>query len=132
MKQFRKILVWVEETDEGRSALDRAIVVARETGAALTLMHVLERPGRVFCALYHQAKELHSVLLREWKDRLEAFASPLRAEGIEASVLVLEGKPCIAAVREVLRSGHDLLLKPAEGTRDGPFFGSTSLSASAS
>lgn len=90
----------------------------------MTLIHALEPPGRLLRALYRGADEFHSVLVQEWKERLERLAGVLQQEGFVVSTRLLEEKPIQAMVREVMRSGHDLLLKSAEGVLEGPLFGS--------
>ena len=127
MKRFKKILVWVSESAQGEVALDEAAALARESGAALKLAHAIEPPQRLFRALYPQADELHAVLKAEWQRRLEELAQPLRSEGLEAEVRVLEGGPFLAFTREVLRSGHDLVVKPVELSEDGEYYGSTDM-----
>ena len=127
MKRFRKILVWVSDTTEGEVALDEAAALARESGAALTLAHAIEPPQRLFRLLYPQADELSSVLESDWTRRLEALAEPLRKEGLEVDARVLAGSPFLAFTREVLRGGHDLLVKPVELSSDGQYYGSTDM-----
>ncbi len=127
MKRFRKILVWVSDSTEGQVALDEAAALARESGAALSLAHAIEPPQRLFRLLYPQADELSSLLKGEWERRLQALAEPLRSEGLEVDALVLEGSPFLAFTREVLRGGHDLLVKPVELSSDGRYYGSTDM-----
>lgn len=127
MKRFRRILVWVADTAQGEVALEEAAALSRESGAALTLAHSIEPTPRHFRLLYPQADELVSVLRSEWGRRLEALAQPLRSEGLEVEVTVLEGSPFLAFTREVLRGGHDLLVKPVELSENGQYYGSTDM-----
>ena len=127
MKRFKKILIWVQDGSAPDIAVERGVAIARETGATLTLAHAVEEPQRLLKMLYRQAGELHGMMVHEWKEQLEGVAEPLRAEGLAVEVRVLEGKPYLAFIREVLREGHDLILKRAHGDKDGPFFGSSDM-----
>ena len=54
-------------------------------------------------------------------------AAPDATDLRTVSVRVLEGKPFVAFTQEVIRGGHDLLIKPADAASGTMFFGSTDM-----
>jgi len=55
----------------------------------------------------------------EREDRLDELALGLRADGIDARTLLLEGKPWMAVVQEVLREEHDIVVVQTEAKGRG-------------
>jgi nucleotide-binding universal stress UspA family protein len=127
MHRFRKILVWIEDSEAGTQALRQAATVARQSGAALTLAYCLRPTPRLLQAIYARVDELNGALRSEWERKLEEMADGLRNDGIDATSLLLEGRPFIAFAQQVQRGGHDLLVKPAEETSQGVRLGSNDM-----
>ena len=126
MKQFKNLLFVVEgdESDQA-TALARALSLAENNQASLTLLRVLERPrlGPLFGKGYEA--EIEARLRQRELDRIES----LLAAHAERSAIMLEvrfGTPFIEIVRDVLRNGRDLVIKRAQPTGIGSaLFGGT-------
>lgn len=106
MKRFARILVDIDALAAVHPALDRAIEVARAHGARLKVVDVLDMPGDARSRL---PRGLEDVLVQQRRGRLAALAAA--ATGVNVEHEVLMGRASIELVREVLRSGHDLLVR---------------------
>lgn len=109
MDRFKSILVSVDAGAEADHGVDRAIRLARRCGAALTIAGVVP-PGASAASVRVERDRLDARLHRAGE--LTDAARPVPA----ASVL-LEGATGDALVREVLRSGHDLLVRGTANPR---------------
>ncbi len=134
MKRFRKILLVYDRESEHDELLARAVSLAKSNEAQLTLIDPLgSEPGElsaVFAALPGaRGQEVEHEVLNFHRARLSAIGASITAQGVEVRTLVPQGIAFIEIIREVLRGGHDLVMKGAEGGRaDGPqVFGSTDL-----
>jgi nucleotide-binding universal stress UspA family protein len=113
--QIRRILVPVDFSENSRKAVTYATAFARQFGASLTFLHVVQvnyaygELGAIdFSAL---EREMRSGAQKE----LAALADSLRASGLEVETLLREGSPVrlIAEVARELRS--DLLVISTHG-----------------
>uniref|UniRef100_UPI0035930DA5 universal stress protein n=1 Tax=Thiocapsa sp. TaxID=2024551 RepID=UPI0035930DA5 len=131
MAPFRNILVVVDPMPPKRFALDRAVQLARTTGASLTLLSVVkdaaEIPDEAQAGLSgHDLTAL--VVAHRLRTLTELTRAPTR-QGIDIRIGVKTGTPFIEIIREVVRNGHDLVMMSAEG-RGGlrqRLFGTTSM-----
>ena len=122
---FRSILVDVEQDED--PAIRRAAVTAKATGASITLVDIVDQPPTWIRSLVPGRAKLPEMLVQECKERLERSAEPLRAQGLRVKTKVLRGKtPSVEIIREVLRRGHDLVIKHAETASKSRFFTITS------
>ncbi len=115
MRRFKRILYLFEDEPEHNASLDRAADLARRNGAVLTLAHVVEEPDRVGpgeCTRKVTDK-LYRTILDQSEAELREVARSLGAQRPELRCKVLIGRPHLAVVREVLREGHDLVMKTA-------------------
>ena len=116
MHRFQRILVFVDVAVGKSNALQRAIKLARLSGAHLTVVDVVqELPAFVADLL----GDMEAAYQSQHADRQRALKGWLRGEAIEATTKVLHGRTAFALVREVLQEGRDLLIKDAhveEGT----------------
>jgi universal stress protein E len=119
MQRFRNILVSVAGDEAEPGVLARAIGLARRTGAALRLIDVVEDLPWYARLLLPNFEELRAAVVRQKTARLEALAAPIRTEGSAVATALLQGRPALETVREVLRGGHDLVLKDAEPSARG-------------
>lgn len=106
MKRFKNILYVVDAGEACKPTLERAAVLAENNQASLTVVDFVESvavPG------------------------LENLIHPYRKR-IEIQTKRLKGTPFLEIIREVLRNGHDLVIKNSE-TQDGlnRFFGSADM-----
>ena len=105
MDRFRSILVDVDALAAVHPAMERAIEVAHACGARLKIVDVVAIPGDVRSYLPQGIRE---ALIRQRRERLAAIAT---AAGVGVDCDLLLGRASIELIREVLRSGHDLLIR---------------------
>lgn len=109
MKRFKRILLDIGTDRDPGTALQRAVVLARQNDADVTLVAVApELPRRTQLLLPAEVGEL---LVRERNDRLATAASRLEAADVRVTSRVLVGKHAIEVIRQVVRGGHDLVLR---------------------
>lgn len=126
MHRFQNILIPVHADTPPNGVLHRASVLARQNEASVRLIAVVEDVPWYTRLVLPNAEELASSLVHDQTESLERLAEPLRREGLAVSTGVLRGHRAIEYVREVLRGGHDLLMKEAE-PNDNVLFGSVDM-----
>ncbi len=111
MQRFKKILVYESTATAEYHALRRAAKLAKSTGAALKVVDVIaEEP--LLHPRFHPPAWLSPDLVAENKrKRLETQAARIRRGGTRVDVEILHGKAFVEVIREVLRNGHDLVMK---------------------
>lgn len=128
MKRFENILYVSEPGKDETAAVERAVTLARNNQAHLTIMRASGEPHLGPLRKKHTLREAESLLRERELDRLESLAAPHRAHaGIELTVRF--GIPFIEVVRDVIRYGRDLVIKTAGGDIGvrGRLFGSTDM-----
>jgi nucleotide-binding universal stress UspA family protein len=107
MKRFSRILIDVDASAESHPALDDALHMAAQCSAAVKVVDVLEEvpPG----ARGYLNERLEADLVAHRLEQLAAIAA--RITQVRVTTDVLRGRPGTALIREVLRSGHDLLVR---------------------
>ncbi|MDX1763116.1 MAG: universal stress protein [bacterium] len=117
MERFRKILLFVNDPSADQETLDRAVALARNSGADLTLLGVVPKiPGEL--QQWVTATRLSRIQKATGQARVEEInelAAPLRNAGLPIRTTVVTGTAFIQIVREVMRGGHDLLMVTAGG-----------------
>jgi nucleotide-binding universal stress UspA family protein len=120
MKRFKSILYLNEPAVDQASAVARAVSLAKNNQADLTVVDVI--PTRVAAAGIGLppggpiSDELRAAVESEESDHrtvLESMIQPFR-ERLQIRLDVLVGKTYLEAIRGVLKNGYDLLIKPAE------------------
>jgi len=124
---FKKILVYVTTRNDAHGALDRAVALARHSGASLTLLSVAQQLPLLLQRSIEGHVDLDTALKAEMASNLKQLAAPLIAEGLKVTTRVCEGRPHIEIIRAVRASKFDLVLKTAESGALTPLFGSTAL-----
>lgn len=115
MKRFKNILYVSEASIEQGSAIGRAVSLAENNQANLTIIDVVPTtmagigmpPGGPDLA------DLQAARVKERRNELEFLVASHR-EHRSLHIEVLTGQLFIEAIRAVLRNKHDLLIKPAE------------------
>ncbi len=125
--KFTNLLVHANPGTDQDPALVLAARLAKRDGAALTLLDVvpdLSWPWQYLTGGWEQTIEDLSGRKRE---RLEAKAAMLVANGIDAKAILTDGRLSVALVSQVIEGQHDLLIKTAEasGANRSGFVGST-------
>jgi len=106
MGGFTSILVDIDATASAQPALDRAGLVARKCGAALRVVDVLSVPADARRAL---RDDLEDELMARRRQELARIVYGIRDLPVDTDVLA--GRPADALIRDVLRFGHDLLVR---------------------
>jgi nucleotide-binding universal stress UspA family protein len=115
MKRFKDILCVVEPGKECKSALERAVTLAENNQANLTVIAVapIVTAGIGMPEGGPISADLQAATVNSHTQELEALVAPYR-QRIEIETKVLVGTPFLEIIREVLRNGHDLVIKTAE------------------
>ncbi|MHA1165717.1 MAG: universal stress protein [Alphaproteobacteria bacterium] len=125
MKRFRNILYVADPVVEQGEAFERAVTLAENTGARLTIAEVNE-PIPSFVTRKTPYK-LREIVTKHRESELKKMCQSV-GRRIKIEAMILEGKFFLEIVREVLRNGRDLVIKPAEGgSVIGRLFGSNDL-----
>ena len=102
---FRSILVDVDAGAEVHYALERGVRLAQATGARLRIVTVVPPLG--IGSSWPGPDDYHDY--RHRRARLEGLATSVRGVAVDCNLFV--GRVAPALVDEVVRSGHDLLLR---------------------
>jgi universal stress protein E len=120
MKPFQNILVDVDATASRHPALERAVPLARRSGARLTITDVMTIPSH---ARRYLPAGFAEEMIKRRRDELAQLAHTVRDVPTEAKLL--DGRPATVLIQEVLRSNHDLLMRShgreATAARPRPF-----------
>ncbi|PKH07446.1 universal stress protein [Moritella sp. Urea-trap-13] len=115
MQRFKKIICVVTSDSSSAAALERAVVLAKNSQARLTVVRVIERipsnikiPNSIL-----SLEKIQASIVTEHQKELKALIAPWHNHlDIEAKILI--GTPYLEVIREVLRDKHDLVIKAAE------------------
>jgi nucleotide-binding universal stress UspA family protein len=106
MGPFKSILVDIDAAVTAHPALARAIRLARASGARLTITDVMTVPP--YARRYLPA-DVEEEMVGRRRRQLARVAEAVTDVHTEARLLV--GRPATVLIQEVLRSGHDLLMR---------------------
>lgn len=106
MDTFTSILVDVDATASAQPAVERAALLARRCGAPLRVVDVMSATTDARRAL---PPDLDDELMRRRREQLARVARMVRDLPVDTEVLT--GAPADALVQDVLRFGHDLLIR---------------------
>jgi len=114
MKRFTNIL-FVKSEDNNETALTHALILAKRNNASLTILHTPEEIPDISAfglpnESIRQAKRVALVVEQEELDHLVDAHNG----GVEVKTNVIEGRPFLTIIREVLRHEYDLVIKSAE------------------
>ena len=115
MKRFKNILCIITREDGDRQLLERAVRLAESNQARLRVVAVTEKIsiGMGMPDGGPISERLQQKLIRESEERLEAAVAAFRHR-IQPETGVLVGTLFLEVIREVMRRGHDLVIKAAE------------------
>ncbi len=121
MKRIARPLVVVIEDQEVRPALSRAIELSLANEAELTLLQVSERLPEEPKAIIPEStlKEMETAMREKRDSELRALRRMAENAGVMARTVQRQGTPFLVTIREVLRGGHDLVLKTAGSGKKG-------------
>jgi len=106
MHAFKSILVDVDATASAQPAVERAARIARTCGARLRVVDVISAPGE---ARRNLRADLEDELMMRRREQLARIA--YRVRDVPVDTAVLAGLPAEALIQDVLRFGHDLLVR---------------------
>jgi nucleotide-binding universal stress UspA family protein len=115
MKRFKNILYAVDTECACREAFERAVRLAENNQAKLTAVAVVPpvTAGVGMRAGGPISVDLQAALLDEQLQALRSLVEPFR-DRVSIHTKVLAGTPFLELIYEVLRSGHDLVIRPPE------------------
>ncbi len=117
MKTFQRILVATDFTETCGRALDEAIRLARESGATLIVTHAFQvPPTATVCSLPANVFEEYESALRAGASaKLGILVEKIRAQGVEARPLLVEGFADEQIVEAAVREKADLVVMGTHG-----------------
>ena len=121
MRRFENALLYTSSLDVAAEAFEPLVKGAVNHGMRVTVATSVQ-PRRWSAGLVAKGisgEQVVEALVEDAKVKLEAFAEPLRSGGIETRIEVLIGDPVEEVLRCVVKNGHDLLVKPSEGSLTG-------------
>ena len=115
MKRFKRILCVVEPRPAIEPVLDRAVSLAQNNQATLTVVSVAPRvtAGISMPDGGPISLELQKAAIADSRQQLENAVAPFQSQ-ITIDVKVLMGTAFLEIIREVLRHGLDLVIKAPE------------------
>ena len=118
MNRFKNILCVVETGKPCKPALERAVTLAENNQAKLTVVEVIPRitAGIGMPDGGPISAELQAAMVEQHTQGIETQIESYRRR-IKISTKILKGVPFLEIIREVLRNDHDLVVKIPE-TRD--------------
>jgi nucleotide-binding universal stress UspA family protein len=111
---YRSILVPVDGSDHAAAALERAIEIAKGSGARLTVLHVIEPPHPPPVGAAYVA----GLLTTESEEDAEALlerAAVRVPEGMPAATIVRRGTAADEILRRIDAAAHDLVVMGSRG-----------------
>lgn len=130
MHRFKKILLVYDDTPPGATTLAKAVDLVERNEGHLTVVSVIDEIPKDYRMLLTAMTpdEIMTLARKDTLARLEEYIAPFSETG-RISTRVLTGQESIAIIREVLRNGHDLVMKTARGMggKLGMLFGSTAM-----
>jgi nucleotide-binding universal stress UspA family protein len=115
MKRFKDILCVVGSGKTGRQAIERAVTLAENNQASLSVVSVVERVTTGI-GIPHDSPipaDLQAAMVAAHAQNLETLVGPYSSRA-EINTRVLIGAPFLEIIREVLRTGRDLVIKSPE------------------
>jgi len=115
MRRFKSILCVLEHGEASQRALERAVALAENNQAALMVVDVIPPVGgRAGMPVGgRDLRDIQAAMLSEHEERLASLVAPHRAR-LDIQRKVLLGTSFLEIIREVLRGGHDLVIKSPE------------------
>jgi universal stress protein E len=132
----QRILVPTDFSPHSETALKQAIWVARQSGAKITLAHVLPdirkalmlaSPGARFDAFVGSGEQFQQEIREDSDARMRAAIAKMNAPELDIHFETLLGDPWVAIIHAVQQENHDLVIVGTHGqsTWEQFFVGST-------
>ncbi len=119
MKPFQRIIVATDLSSTSEPALEEAIALAKENGAALFIAHAYQPPGVADAQLVASGiyEEWNRTIRTEVEARLRGLVESAAREGVPAEPLVLVGEPYEAIAEAARARGADLVVMGTHGRK---------------
>lgn len=129
MQRFKNILLVTSDPSQPDAAFTRALQLARQNEARLTIVSVVDSlPSTTRWLPALSLEELEEVAIDTRYELLEQLITPLQERGQDVSVRVLCGIPFLEIIQQVLRAEHDLVvIGTDQEEQERHQFGSTTL-----
>lgn len=113
MKRFSSVIFVSEAVDHNAAAFARAVALAEQNQARLTVVDVIPEPPARLTAIVDEFSpaKLMETLREERRTALQQLTAG--AGNVEIEIEVLSGPRFLAVTQAVLRQGHDLVIKAA-------------------
>ncbi|WP_192035006.1 universal stress protein [Halomonas sp. YLGW01] len=115
MQRFKNILCVIEHGEASEPALGRAVELAENNQASLMVVDVIPRipNGMRMPDGGPTSSDLQTAMVHKYEERMEGLITPYR-QRLNIQHKVLFGTSFLEVIREVLRNGHDLVIKCPE------------------
>lgn len=112
MHRFSNILCVLDADDHSPTAINRAVSLARNHQAALTVLTVAPRPHllKPFFRTKTDSDQFLAGYMADRKTGLDDFVRQ-HCQGMEVATEILTGIPFLEIIRDVLRNNRDLVIK---------------------
>lgn len=112
MKRFENILFLSNPKVKQNAAIQRAVSLAKQNDARVTVLSVIKPPRDTLHVLLPgiDLEVVQSQIVSEQQAQVEEVADRFRKEGIDVRAKVLVGIAFIEAIREVMRARHELVI----------------------
>ena len=129
MKRFSNVLFFADGSNEPSTALARALELAQNNNAILTIVDVVEPVRTPTEVTSRFAVDLEDLLVQRRKEQLDLLAQVAGPRDLAVMTRVYSGVAFMEIIRAVQREGFDLVVKPARGTKgfSDRLFGSTDM-----
>jgi nucleotide-binding universal stress UspA family protein len=107
MKLFARILVPIDLSDRNTRTLKVALSLARQGGASVTLIHVVQQVPRLTAG---EMRAFYDRLVKTSRRKLARAAKPFAASGIAIRNEVCVGEPAREIVRAAAATRADLIV----------------------
>ena len=129
MIKMKKVLVPTDFSESARHALVYGLSFAKEYGAELVLLHVVENitVGYASDLFPVPMAEVFQEISGYAKTELAKLAAEAREKGVAVTELVVQGKPSAEIIRHAAENGVDMIVlgTHGKGMLDQALFGST-------
>ena len=112
---FSKFLAPVDGSENAARALDQALVLAKSTGAAVTAMHVIERPPTVYVESQKVLNELLANYRKESAKILDKCKEAAQKRGVELETVIAEGDAASNITGYAEKESFDLIVIGSRG-----------------
>lgn len=134
--EFQHILVATDFSAHSEAALNQAIWLARQTGAKITLIHVLPDLRKALLsasssaqvdAIFGQGDQFQKEIREDSDERMQSLIAKFKAHDLGIRCETLLGDPSIAIIHAVQQERHDLVVVGTRGQSvwEKYFIGST-------